>query len=129
MARESGAGAGYDGHKRRTGRKVHLAVDTLGHLLATVITPAHAQERAQVAELATVAPGGQEVTGQTVELASVDQGYTDAEPAEAAAAQGIQLAVVKLPEAEAPAWGRLAGAPLGGRAQLRLAGTLPSPGP
>ena len=31
---ESGARAGYDGHKRRKGSKVHLAVDTLGQLLA-----------------------------------------------------------------------------------------------
>jgi transposase len=31
---ESGHRAGYDGHKRRTGSKVHAAVDTLGHLLA-----------------------------------------------------------------------------------------------
>jgi transposase len=28
---ESGARAGYDGHKRRKGSKVHMAVDTLGH--------------------------------------------------------------------------------------------------
>jgi transposase len=96
---ESGADAGYDGHKRRKGRKVHLAVDTLGHLLATVITPANDQERAQVAELAALV---QEATGQTVELAYVDQGYTGDEPAEAAAAQGIQLEVVKLPDADGP---------------------------
>jgi transposase len=96
---ESGADAGYDGHKRRKGRKVHLAVDTLGHLLATVITPANEQERAQVAELAALV---QQVTGQTVELAWVDQGYTGEEPAAAAAAQGIQLEVVKLPEADGP---------------------------
>src|SRR5690348_2010311 len=31
---ESGARAGYDGYKRRKGSKIHLAVDTLGHLLA-----------------------------------------------------------------------------------------------
>jgi transposase len=31
---ESGARSGYDGAKRRKGSKVHLAVDTLGHLLA-----------------------------------------------------------------------------------------------
>lgn len=31
---ESGTDAGYDGAKKRKGRKVHLAVDTLGHLLA-----------------------------------------------------------------------------------------------
>ncbi len=96
---ESGAEAGYDGHKRRKGRKVHLAVDTLGQLLAVLVTPANEQERAQVAELAALV---QQVTGQTVELAYVDQGYTGAEPAEAAAAQGIQLKVVKLPEADGP---------------------------
>jgi transposase len=94
---ESGTGAGYDGHKRRKGRKVHLAVDTLGHLLATVITPANEQERAQVAELATLV---QQVTGHAVTLAYVDQGYTGDEPAQAAAEQGIHLEVVKLPEAK-----------------------------
>lgn len=49
---ESGAHAGYDGHKRRKGAKVHVAVDTLGHLLAAAVTPASEQERAQVADLA-----------------------------------------------------------------------------
>ena len=62
---ESGADAGYDGHKRRKGRKVHTAVDTLGHLLALVVTPANEQERAQVADLAATV---QAVTGETVEL-------------------------------------------------------------
>lgn len=94
---ESGAGAGYDGHKRRKGRKVHQAVDTLGHLLALVVTPANEQERAQVAELAAQV---QAVTGDTVELAYVDQGYTGDQPAEDAAAHGIRLEVVKLPEAK-----------------------------
>src|SRR3954470_22878557 len=51
-APESGAGAGFDGHKKRRGRKTHAAVDTLGHLLALVVTPANAQDRAQVAALA-----------------------------------------------------------------------------
>jgi transposase len=94
---ESGARAGYDGHKRRKGSKVHAAVDTLGHLLALVVTPANAQDRAQVEELATAL---QEATGETVELAYVDQGYTGDAPAEAAAAHGIQLVVVKLPQAK-----------------------------
>ena len=94
---ESGAGAGYDGHKKRKGRKVHTAVDTLGHLLALVVTPASAQERAQVATLAAAV---QAVTGETVELAFVDQGYTGADPAADAAAHGIRLHVVKLPEAK-----------------------------
>jgi transposase len=94
---ESGHRAGYDGHKRRKGSKIHLAVDTLGHLLALRVTPANAQEREQVAALATAV---QAATGQTVELAFVDQGYTGEQPAQDAAAHGIQLEVVKLPEAK-----------------------------
>src|SRR5262245_17745980 len=37
---ESGARAGFDGHKRRNGSKVHAAVDTQGHLLALKVTAA-----------------------------------------------------------------------------------------
>jgi transposase len=66
----------------------------LGHLLALHVTPADEQDRAQVARLAAAV---QEATGQTVELAYVDQGYTGARPAADAAAQSIQLAVVKHP--------------------------------
>ena len=58
---ESGSRAGYDGAKRRRGSKVHLAVDTLGHLLALVVTPANEQDRAQVAALAEQV---QAVTGE-----------------------------------------------------------------
>jgi transposase len=36
---ESGPRASYDGYKRRKGSKVHMAVDTLGHLLALHVTP------------------------------------------------------------------------------------------
>jgi transposase len=96
---ESGARAGYDGHKRRKGSKVHLAVDTLGHLLALHVTPADAQDRTQVEALATAV---QEATGETVTLAYVDQGYTGQGPARAAEAQGIHLEVVHLPEAHGP---------------------------
>jgi transposase len=94
---ESGARAGYSGAKRRNGSKVHAAVDTLGHLLALVVTPANEDERTQVAALTAEV---QAVTGQTVEVAFVDQGYTGDEPAAAAAQHGIRLAVVKLPEAK-----------------------------
>jgi transposase len=94
---ESGARAGYDGHKRKRGSKTHIAVDTLGNLLAMVVTPANEQERARVAELAEAV---QEVTGDHVQLAYVDQGYTGEEVADAAAEHGIQLEVVKLPEAK-----------------------------
>ena len=94
---ESGGRAGYDGAKQRTGSKVHLAVDTLGHLLALVVTPANEQDRAQVAELAEAV---QEVTGETVALAFVDQGYTGDQPAADAEAHGIRLEVVKHTEAK-----------------------------
>jgi transposase len=94
---ESGARAGWDGHKRRKGSKVHAAVDTLGHLLALHVTPANAQDRAQVDALARQV---QEVTGESVALAYVDQGYTGEQPAADAAARGIQLEVVKLSEAK-----------------------------
>ena len=94
---ESGGRAGYDGHKRKKGSKVHMAVDTLGHLLAMHVTPANEQERAQVAELAQAV---QDVTDGRVEVAFVDQGYTGAKPEQDAADHGIQLEVVKLPEAK-----------------------------
>jgi transposase len=93
---ESGSRAGYDGAKKRKGSKVHLAVDTLGHLLALRVTPANEQEREQVGQLAEKV---QEVTGESVEIAYVDQGYTGENAAEAAATHGIRLEVVKLPEA------------------------------
>ena len=94
---ESGARAGYDGAKRRKGAKVHAAVDTLGHLLALHVTPANEQDRAQVGALAAAV---QDLTGQHVSLGYVDQGYTGAAPAEAAAAHGIRLEVIKHTEAK-----------------------------
>jgi transposase len=94
---ESGRRAGYDGAKRRKGSKVHLAVDTLGHLLALCVTAADEQDRAQVSELAKRV---QEETGQTVEIAFVDQGYTGENAADAAEEHGIKLEVVKLPTAK-----------------------------
>src|ERR1700687_1657933 len=94
---ESGARAGYDGAKRRKGSKVHIAVDTLGHLLALTVTPADQGDREQVAALAQEV---QQVTGGTVELAYVDQGYTGPNAAEAAEQHGLRLEVVKHPMAK-----------------------------
>jgi transposase len=94
---ESGARAGYDGAKRKKGSKIHIAVDTLGHLLSLHVTPATVQERDQVGQLAQAV---QAVTHDTVELAYVDQGYTGDRPAAAAQQEGIQLEVVKLPYAK-----------------------------
>jgi len=94
---ESGARAGYDGAKRRKGSKVHIAVDTLGHLLALKVTAASEGDREQVAALAEEV---QHVTGNTVEIAYVDQGYTGPNAAQAAEQHGIQLSVVKHPMAK-----------------------------
>jgi transposase len=92
---ESGARAAWDGHKRVRGSKLHLAVDTLGHLLALHLTPANTDDRSAVA---TLAEAVQDATGESVDLAYVDQGYTGERPAQAAATHGITLKVVKLPE-------------------------------
>ena len=48
-------------------------MDTLGHLLALKVTAANEQDRAQVKELALTV---QAATGENVQLAYVDQGYT-----------------------------------------------------
>lgn len=94
---ESGPRAGYDGYKRKRGSKVHMAVDTLGHLLAVHVTPADEQERAQVE---TLCDAVQQVTGETVKLAWADQGYTGENAQQAAQTHGIDLQIVKLAEAK-----------------------------
>lgn len=94
---ESGGRAGYDGAKKKKGSKVHVAVDTLGNLLAVTVTAANEQERAQVADLTARV---QAVTGGTVEVAFVDQGYTGEAAADQATANGIRLEVVKHAEAK-----------------------------
>ena len=94
---ESGGRAGFDGAKKKKGSKVHIAVDTLGKLLALKVTAANEQERAQVADLAAKI---QEVTGGTVEIAFVDQGYTGENAATQASDHGIKLEVVKHTEAK-----------------------------
>ena len=94
---ESGARAGFDGPKKRKGSKVHAAVDTLGHLLAMKVTAANEQDRAPVAELAQAV---QAATGENVQVAFVDQGYTGEQPAADAAQHGLRLEVVKHHEAK-----------------------------
>lgn len=94
---ESGGRAGYDGAKRRKGSKTHIAVDTLGHLLALRVSPADEQDRAHVGALAQAV---QTVTGRNVVLAYVDQGYTGEQPAAATARHGVKLQVIKLPKAK-----------------------------
>ena len=59
------------------------------------VTPANEQDRARVGELVGAV---QEATGESVELAYVDQGYSGERPAAEAEAHGIRLEVVKHPE-------------------------------
>jgi transposase len=70
-------------------------VDTLGQWLALTVTPANQDEQAEA-----LAQAVQEATGEHIELAYVDQGYTGEEVAAAVAAYGIRLQVVKLPAAK-----------------------------
>jgi transposase len=93
---KSGARAAYDGAKRKKGSKTHIAVDTLGHLLALLVTPADEQDRALVGELAEKV---QEATGENIEIAFVDMGYTGEKAADQANAHGLRLEVVKMPQA------------------------------
>ena len=65
--------------------------------MALHVTPANEQDRSQVSQLAKAV---QEATGESVELAYVDQGYTGEETAVSAAEHGIRLEVVKLAEAK-----------------------------
>jgi pyruvate/2-oxoglutarate dehydrogenase complex dihydrolipoamide acyltransferase (E2) component len=64
-------------------------VDTLGHLLALQVTPADQGGRAQVEALAEEM---QTVTGGTLELAYVDQGYAGPNAAEAAQPNAAEAA-------------------------------------
>lgn len=96
---ESGSRGGYDEAKRKKGSKVHVAVDTLGHLLALFVSPANKQDREQVGELARAVQ--EEATGESVDLVYVvDQGYTGERPASEAEARGMSLEVVKHSEAK-----------------------------
>ncbi|GAB3827491.1 hypothetical protein GCM10028821_11330 [Hymenobacter jeollabukensis] len=67
-----------------------MAVDTLGHLLAAVVTTANEPDRGQVAALCEQV---QRVTGQKLQVAYPDQGYTGEETA-CAAVHTIDLQVV-----------------------------------
>ena len=96
---ESGTRAGYDGAKRKRGSKVHMAVDRFGHRLAPHVTPADVGDRIAVKRLAA---NIQDATGDSVQLAHVDQGDTREAAAGAADAESIALHVVKLPEVR---WG------------------------
>ena len=73
--------------------KVHAAVDTLGHLLALRVSPANEDDREEVRKLSEEV---QQATGENVELAYLDQGFTGERASSGFAAEpGIRLEVVK----------------------------------
>ena len=76
---------------------MHAAVDTLGHLLALRVSPANEDDREEVNKLSEEI---QRATGENVELAYVDQGYTGERASGFAAEHGIRLEVVKHEEAK-----------------------------
>jgi transposase len=93
----SGQRAGDAGATRERGRQGPMAGATRGHLRAVQVTPAKAQDRAQV-EPSTAQ--GQEVTSEALDVACVAQGDTGGQPAQDAAAHGLPLEVVTRPEAK-----------------------------
>jgi hypothetical protein len=93
-----GTRAGYDGAKRQRGSEAHMAVNTLGHLLARHLTAADVGDREAGARLVA---DTQDATDDAVSIADVDQGDTSATAAVSAAVKGIKLEVVKRPEAKA----------------------------
>jgi hypothetical protein len=94
---ESGTRASFALAKCRRGSKVPSDVDTLEHLSAVLVTPANAQDRHQVDALAKQV---QDVTGDAVDLAFVDQAYTGEQAAQDAVANHMELEVVKFPNAQ-----------------------------
>jgi|SRR5271168_490898 len=121
---ESGARAGYDGARRRKGSKVHIAVDTLGHLLALTVTPADQGDREQVAALAEELAAGDRGHGRTG-LCRPGLHWPQrcpSRPTTWPAARSGQA-----PHGKTRL--RADATPLGRRAQLRLGGEVPPPCP
>jgi transposase len=87
----------FNGYKRKNGSKVHMAVDTLGLLLDLLVTPANEQERRQVEALGKAV---QRATDNSVTTAFADQGYTGGQAEGDARKAGMELVVVKPPEAK-----------------------------
>ena len=93
---ESSTRAGYDGAKRRWVSKVHMAVDTLGYLLALHATAASEQNRSHVTALAAKV---QEVTGDAV-LAGASRPATqrrDGQPSSLLDLQSYRKAISEMP--------------------------------
>lgn len=94
---ESGGRAGYDGGKKRKGSKLHLAVDTFGHALTMLVTPADEQDRAQVYDLCRAL---EEITDGAVDVVLADQGYTGEQAQVDASLADVELVVIKRPNGQ-----------------------------
>jgi transposase len=90
---ESGHRGAYDWAKRTRGSKVHIAVDTLGHLLAP---HAPLADKLDLSQVKRTAKAVQKATGQSAGIAYIDQGYTGDQAQDDAEDHGIILHVVKL---------------------------------
>lgn len=66
---ESSPHAGYDGYKRRCGKKVHISVDTPEQLITTTVKHTGEQARARAKALCKAA---QIAAGETVKLVCAD---------------------------------------------------------
>lgn len=91
---ESGGRAGYDGGKRRKGSKIHAAVDTMGNVIALLVSSANEQDREQVYDLCREV---QQITGDNIDVVIADEGYTGEQAEIDAAVNGVDLVVVKRP--------------------------------
>jgi transposase len=110
-----GGPRGYDGAKRLVGRKRHLLVDTLGLLLAVLITPANVQDREAAAPLLQFGKSKY----PSLQKSYVDCGYLGARTSAAAPAVGVQLQVVKRPSQPKRGWAGAGKLPLWRRATRR----------
>ncbi len=91
---ERGGPRGYDGGKKITGRKRHAIVDTLGLLLALVVTPANATDRE------TARPMIAQVVAAEARLAKLwaDNNYSGELVEWANEFEAFELEIVKRPE-------------------------------
>jgi transposase len=86
------ASRGYDGGKMRDGRKRHILTDSGGLLLEVTVTPANVHDSKAAPELIDAFMAE---PGRLLELVWVDSAYQGQELADAFAAHGVKVQVVK----------------------------------
>nr|WP_202919538.1 IS5 family transposase [Saccharothrix deserti] len=86
---------GYDAGKKVNGRKRHIVVDTVGFLMAVLVTPASAQDRVAARSLLRRM---RDTAGGRVALVWADGGYTGGLPDWARTTLGLVVQIVKRPE-------------------------------